>query len=72
MCRYQDSKLTPLGATETLKCQPLQIANLPLADQVALHAFNEKVAAAVTGNFGRRCPSRQPERHAALSSRRRP
>ena len=45
MSRYQDGTLTPLGSPQTVKCVPLQLASLPPADQEALHAFNEKVAA---------------------------
>ncbi len=42
--RYQDRKLTQLGTPQTFNCQPLNIASLPVADQAALRAFNEKVA----------------------------
>ena len=44
MHRYQDGKLTPLGSPQTVKCEPLRLASIPVADQAALRAFNEKVA----------------------------
>ncbi len=45
MYRFQNGALTALGSPRTVKCEPLQIANIPIADQAALRAFNEKVAA---------------------------
>ena len=49
MFRYEDRKLTALGAPQTLKCQPLHLATLPPADQEALRAFAEKRKPAYTG-----------------------
>jgi hypothetical protein len=45
MYRYQERKLTALGSPQTIKCEPLHLASIPLADQGALRTFNEKVAA---------------------------
>ncbi len=45
MYRFQDGKLTALGSPRTVKCEPLQLGSIPPADQQALRAFNEKVAA---------------------------
>jgi photosystem II stability/assembly factor-like uncharacterized protein len=45
MYRYQESKLSPLGSPQTLKCQPLHLASMSPANQETLSAFNEKVAA---------------------------
>jgi len=45
MYRYQEGKLARIGSPQTVKCQPLQNASLPRADQDALNAFNQKVAA---------------------------
>ncbi len=44
MHRYENGKLTALGAARTIQCEPLQLARIPAADQQALRAFNEKVA----------------------------
>lgn len=43
--RYQAGQLTALGTPRTVKCEPLNLASIPVADQAALRAFNEKVAA---------------------------
>ncbi len=45
MYRFQEGKLTALSSPRTVKCDPLQLASIPPADQRALRAFNEKVAA---------------------------
>ncbi|MGH7742366.1 MAG: hypothetical protein ACRENS_10130, partial [Candidatus Eiseniibacteriota bacterium] len=45
MYRFQDAKLTALGPPRTVKCEPLQLGSIPLADQQTLRTFNEKVAA---------------------------
>ena len=45
MYRFQDGKLTALGTPRTVKCEPLQLAGVPLADRGTLRDFNEKVAA---------------------------
>jgi hypothetical protein len=45
MYRYQDGKLSALGSPRTVKCEPLQMGSIPLADRQALNDFNEKVAA---------------------------
>jgi photosystem II stability/assembly factor-like uncharacterized protein len=45
MYRFQDAHLTALGSPRTVKCEPLQMGTIPLADRHALDDFNEKVAA---------------------------
>ena len=44
MQRYEAGKLTALGSPQAVKCEPLQLRSIPLADQRTLRAFNEKVA----------------------------
>jgi hypothetical protein len=44
MYRYQDQTLSQVGATQSLTCNPLNIASLPAADRQALDQFNQKVA----------------------------
>ncbi len=44
MHRFEGGKLTALGSPRTVKCEPLHLASIPVADQAALRAFNEKVA----------------------------
>ncbi|MCC6652623.1 MAG: glycosyl hydrolase [Candidatus Eisenbacteria bacterium] len=41
----QDGKLTPMGSPQSVKCQPLNAAGIPAAEQAALRAFNEKAGA---------------------------
>jgi photosystem II stability/assembly factor-like uncharacterized protein len=45
MHRFQSGQLTALGSPQTVKCEPLNLASIPVADQQALRNFNEKVAA---------------------------
>ncbi len=45
MYRYQGESLTQIGTTQTLTCQPLNIASIPPSNWQTLDVFNKKVAA---------------------------
>jgi hypothetical protein len=41
----QDRTLTPMGAPQSVTCQPLHFADIPASAQAALRAFNDRAAA---------------------------